>query len=174
MNQIKEINIKNHIYYFFGDMINIKNFDPNQIKIDKKWYQNIIIYYIGYITIRNLSYIKNYSVNPLYLIIDRVDGCIEENNGNKYLRIVSNDKNKDTLKKYAELWDKTKDLIRSVTNNSGDYDEKYMKMKFNSDDNLPWNKILKLHNLTIVVTSVFQKDKEYYPQDFLYEYLYEL
>ena len=36
MNQIKEINIKNHIYYFFGDMINIKNFDPNQIKIDKK------------------------------------------------------------------------------------------------------------------------------------------
>ena len=58
MNQIKENNIKNHIYYFFDDMINIKNFDRNQIKIDKKSYKNIIIYYTGYITIRNLSYIN--------------------------------------------------------------------------------------------------------------------
>ena len=65
------------------------------------------------------------------------------------------DKNKNTLKMYTELWDKIKDLISSITNNSGDYDEKYMKIKFNSDDNLPSNKILKLHHLVIVVRFVF-------------------
>ena len=56
----------------------------------------------------------------------------------------------------------------------GDYDEKYMKIKFNSDDNLPLNKILKIHNMTIVIRSVFQEDSKYYPQIFLDEYLYEL
>ena len=76
MSQIKEINIKNRTYYFFDDMINIKNFDSNQIKIDKNSYKNIIIYHTGYITIKNLSYVKVNSVNPLYFIIDKVDGYI--------------------------------------------------------------------------------------------------
>ena len=58
MSQIKEINNKNRTYYFFDDMINIKKFDPNRFKIDKKPYRNIIIYYIGYITIKNLSYVN--------------------------------------------------------------------------------------------------------------------
>ena len=71
----------------FDDMINIKNFDPNQINIDKELYKNIIIYCIGNITIKNLSYVKINSVNPLYIIIDKVDGYIEESNGNKNLTI---------------------------------------------------------------------------------------
>ena len=71
----------------FDDMINIKNFDPNQINIDKKLYKNIIIYCIGNITIKNLSYVKINSVNPLYIIIDKVDGYIEESNGDKNLTI---------------------------------------------------------------------------------------
>ena len=71
----------------FDDMINIKNFDPNQINIDKKLYKNIIIYCIGNITIKNLSYVKINSVNPLYIIIDKVDGYIEESSGNKNLTI---------------------------------------------------------------------------------------
>ena len=49
---IKNINIKNHTYYFFDDIINIKDFDPNNIKIDEKSYKNILIYYIGYVTIK--------------------------------------------------------------------------------------------------------------------------
>ena len=59
-------------------MINIKNFVLNQIKIGKKSYKNIIIYYIGYITIKNQSYAKLNSVNPLYLIINKINGYIEE------------------------------------------------------------------------------------------------
>ena len=50
-NKTKDIDIKNHTYYFFDDIIDIKNFDPNNIKIDKKSYKNILIYYIGYVTI---------------------------------------------------------------------------------------------------------------------------
>ena len=52
MGNIEEINIKNRTYYFFDDMINIKDFDPNLLKIDKKSYKNIDIYYIGYITVK--------------------------------------------------------------------------------------------------------------------------
>ena len=74
------------------------------------------------------------------------------------------------LKKYTELWDKIKDLINSTTNT--DYDEKYMKIKFSSDDDL--GKILSLHNMIIVVRSAFQEDNKYYPQVFLDECLYEL
>ena len=128
-------------------MINVKDIDPDQIEIDQKSYKNIVIYCVGYITTKHLSYVKINSVNSLYFIIDKLDGYIEESNGNKYLTLVSPDKNEDTLKKYAELWDKIKDLIRSVTNTSGDYDEEYMKVKFNSDDNLPLNKILKFLDL---------------------------
>ena len=88
--------------------------------------------------------------------------------------LVFSDKNKGTSEMYTELQHKIKELIRSRNNTSSDYDEKYIKIKFNSDNNLPLNKILKLYNLKIVVRSVFQEDKKYYPQAFLDECLYEL
>ena len=102
MGNIKEINIKSHIYYFFDGLINIKDFDSNLLRIDKKSYENIDIYYIEYITMKDFDYVKINSVNPLYLIIDKVDGFIEEKNGNKYLTLVSKDKNKEVLIKYTE------------------------------------------------------------------------
>ena len=78
MGNTKEVKIKYRTYYFFDDMINIKDFDSNLLKIDKKSYKNIDIYYIGYITMKDSDYVKINSVNPLYLIIDKVDVCIEE------------------------------------------------------------------------------------------------
>ena len=63
MSQIKGINIKNRTYYFFDDMININHFDPNEIKIDKKSNKESIVYYIGHITIKNLSHVKIKSVD---------------------------------------------------------------------------------------------------------------
>ena len=97
MGNIKEVKIKNQTYYFFNDMINITNFDPNLLKIDKKSYKNIDIYYIGYITMKDSDYVKIKSVNPLYLIINEVDGHFEEKNGNKYLIHDSTDKIHKTL-----------------------------------------------------------------------------
>ena len=78
MGNIKEINIKNRTYYFFDDMINIKDFDPSLLKIDKESFKNIVIYYIRYITIKNSNFVKINSVNPLYIIINEVDGSITE------------------------------------------------------------------------------------------------
>ena len=99
-------------------MINIKYFDPNQIKIDKKSYKNNIAYYIGYITSKNLSYVKSFIVNPLYLIINEINLYIEKSSGNKCLILLSTDKNKEKLKMYAGLRDKIKDLIGSITSSS--------------------------------------------------------
>ena len=62
-NKVKDIDIKNQTYYFFNDIINIKSFDPNNIKIDEKSYKDIPIYYIGYVTIRDSKYVKINSVN---------------------------------------------------------------------------------------------------------------
>ena len=98
MGNIKEINIKNRTYYFFDNIIGIKIFDPNLLKIDRKSYKNINIYYIGYATIKDSDSVKIYSVNPLYLTIGKIDGLIEEKNGDKYLDFASNtDKNKEVL-----------------------------------------------------------------------------
>ena len=69
MANIKEINIRNQTSYFFNDMINIKDFNSSLLKIDKKSYKNIDIYYIGYITMKDFDYVKMNSVNPLYIII---------------------------------------------------------------------------------------------------------
>ena len=95
MSEIKEINIQNGTYKFFVDMNSIKNLHPNQIKIDKKSYKSIDIYYIEYIAVTNFSHTKINSVDSLYLIIDKADWYIEKTNGNKYLTLVFNDKNKE-------------------------------------------------------------------------------
>ena len=99
MREVKQINIKNRTYYFYNDMISLKNFEPNLLKIDRKSYKNIGIYNIGYITIKKIDDCENiYSVNPLYLLVNHANGCIEEKNENKYLNFDSTDENKELLK----------------------------------------------------------------------------
>ena len=71
MGEIKQINIKNRTYYFYNDIIDLKDFDAKLLKIDKKSYKNIDIYYIGYITIKKIDdYESIYSVNSLHLRIN--------------------------------------------------------------------------------------------------------
>ena len=156
-------------------MINIEDFDPNLLKIDKKLYKNIDIYYIGYITVKDSYYVKINSVNPLYLIISEADGYIKEKNGSKYLVFDSANENNEVLKKYAELWYVIKNEIETINDGKkGEYGKDFMKIKFDTDDNLPLNKILKLHNMTIIIRSVFEEDGKFYPQVYLDECLYEL
>ena len=153
----KDIDLKNHTYYFFDDIINIKNFDSNNVKIDKKSYKNILIYYNGYLTAKDSKYLKSNCVNPLYLIFNKVNGYFEETNGNKYLMLVPLNESKEKIEKYKKLWIKIRDLIRSITKNSDDYDENYMKIKFNADDELPLNKMIEILTMTIVVRAVFRE-----------------
>ena len=111
-------------------MINIKNFDPNLLKVEKKLYKNIDVYYISYITMKDSDYIKINSINSLYLIINEVDGYLEEMNGYKYLTLVCTDKNKEVLTKYTELWDGIKNSMEKINNELGEYEKDSMKIKF--------------------------------------------
>ena len=96
MEEVKQIDIKNRTYYFYNDIIDLKNFDAGLLKIDKKSYKNIGIYNMGYITIKKIYDRESiYSVNPLYLRVDHVNGYIEEKGVNKYLVFDSTDENKE-------------------------------------------------------------------------------
>ena len=76
--------MKNRTYYFYNDQIDLKDFDAKLLKIDEKDYNEIYIYYIGYVTIKKIGDYDNVnSVNPLYLIINEMIGHFEEKNENK-------------------------------------------------------------------------------------------
>ena len=114
MGEVKQINIKNRTYYFYNDMINLKNFESNLLKIDRKSYKNIGIYNIGYITIKKIDDCENIcNVNPLYLLVNYASGYIEEKGVNKYLIFDSTDENKELLKKYSDVWSGIKNKIGS-------------------------------------------------------------
>ena len=96
MGKVRQINIKNRTYYFYNDQINLKDFDATMLKIDKKNYKDIDVYYIGYVTFKEIANCNNInSVNPLYLIIDKMIGHFEEKNGHKYLVLDDIDENKE-------------------------------------------------------------------------------
>ena len=105
MEKVKQIEIINRTYYFYNDMINVKNFNSNLLKIDKKYYKDVDTYYIGYITIKNIDDCENiHSANPLHLHINHASGYIEEKNENKYsIFDYSANENKGLLKNLQML-----------------------------------------------------------------------
>ena len=84
MGKVKKLNIKNQTYYYFNDIINIKDFHSNLLRIDKKQYKDIDIYYIGYITVKKIGDFENInSVNPLYFMIHSATRYFKEKYGEK-------------------------------------------------------------------------------------------
>ena len=143
----------------------------------KKSYKNISIYNIGYIAIKKIDDCENInSVNPLYLRITYGNGYIEEKGVNKYFIFDSTDGNKELLKKYNDVWNGIKNKIKTINGGKkkNDYEKDYMKIRVNSDDNLPLNKPLKFHLMAITIRSIFEEDGKLYPQVFLDDTLYEL
>ena len=142
-------------------------------KIDD--YQNIYSVNLLNLIVTNASgYIEEEDLNTLYLNIDHPSGYIKEKGVKKYLVLVSTDENKELLKKYSDVWNEIKNKIKEVDDSECEYEKDYMKIKFNSDDNLLLNKPLEFHNITITIRSVFKKDGKLYPQLFLDDTLYEL
>ena len=102
----KQFSIKNRTYYFYNDQISLKDFDARLLKIDKKDYNEIDIYYIGYVTVKKIANCNNInSVNPLYLMINEMIGHFEEKSENKYLVLNDKDEYKEVSKKYEEVWE---------------------------------------------------------------------
>ena len=91
---------------------------------------------------------------------------------NKYLVFDSTDENKELLKKYSDIWNGIRNKIEAVSSGECDYEKDYMKIKFNSDDDLPSNKPLKFHMMTIIIRSVFEEDGKLYLQVFLDDTLF--
>ena len=173
MGEVKQIEIKNGTYYFYNDMINLKSVKVNLLKINKKSYKNIGIYNIGCITINKTDdYESIYSVNPLYLQVNHAN---EEKNGNEYsIFDDSVDENKELFKKYSDGWNGIKNKIEEISVCEYDYEKDFMKIKFNSDEDLPLNKPLKFYAMNIIIRSVFEEDGKLYPQVFLDDALYKV
>ena len=115
MGEIKQINIKNRTYYFYNDQMDLKDFHTSLLKIDKKDYNEIDIYYVGYVTVKKIADYNNIdSVNPLYLMIYEMICRFEEKNKNKYLILDDVDEKKEILKnikKFGRVLKKKLELL---------------------------------------------------------------
>ena len=118
MTTIKHLNIKNRKFYFYKDLINILNFEASNLKLDKKTSIGLDIYYIGYVD-KKPEWNVN-SVNPLYLMINRIDGFVEEKNGVKFLNIPDAAKNNEILKKCHEVFDGIKYHVKKINDNGSE------------------------------------------------------
>ena len=106
--------------------------------------------------------------------IDNASGYIEEINEDKYLVFYVRDENKKLLKRYSCVFDGLIDEIKKIDDDWLEYTKDYAKIKLNSDDNLPLNKPLKFHNMTVTIRCVISEGNKLYPQVFLDEVLYSL
>ena len=108
MEKVKKLNIRNQTYYYFNDIISIKDFQSNLLRIDKKQYKDIDNYYIGYITVKTIGDFENInSVSPLYLMIHSATGYLKEKYGEKYLVL-------DLTEKYDEVFFGIKKEIETI------------------------------------------------------------
>ena len=122
------------------------------LELDKKSYKNLDIYNIGYVTSKKIGYGYDInSVNPLYLRIDNANGYIKEINEDKYLVFDVTYENEKLLKRHDDVFNGIMVEIKKIDDDWLEYSEDYMKIRFSSDDNLPLNKPLKLHNMTVTI-----------------------
>ena len=140
----------------------------------KNFFNDIDIYYLGY------GYKKKFtecneinSVNPLYLKIKDMKGQFKKGKSDDvwYLIIFGD---ADVLRKFASIWKSIRAKIEENTGGIVQYDKDYMKIKFESNDNLPTDNIVNMNQVTIIIRSIFAQNSKFYPQLFLDDALYEL
>ena len=165
METIKQINIKNRTYYFYNDIINLDEFDESKIKVDKKDFNDIDIYYLGYEHKKKISeYNVIDSVNPLYLRIISMNGQFEKGKDDAWYLIISY--KDDVSEKLMDIFESIKKKITEKTWDLVEYDKDYIKIKFENDDILPVDKDVNIHMATITIRTIFAQDCKYYPQLF--------
>ena len=172
METIKQINIKNRTYYFYNDIINLDEFDESKIKVDKKDFNDIDIYYLGYEHKKKISEcdVIN-SVNPLYLRIVDMKGQFEKGKDDAWYLVIS-DKD-DVYKKLVDIFESIKNKITEKKWDLVKYDKHYLKIKFESNNILPGSKDVNIRMAAIIIRAIFAQDGKYYPQLFLDDGLYK-
>ena len=149
METIKEINIKNQTYYFYNDIIDLDEFDESKIKVDKKDFNDIDIYYLGYEHKKKISECNVInSVNPLYLRIINMNSLFEKGRDDAWCLIIS-DKG-DVNKKLGDILESIKNKIREKTWDVVEYDNDYMKIKFESNNIFPVGENVNIHHAIVI------------------------
>ena len=152
MGERKQINIKNRNYYFYKDIINLDEFDKSKIKFDRKNFNDIDIYSYRVKDMKG-QFKKGKSYNVWYLIIFG---------------------DTDVLRKFANIWKSNRAKIEENTGGIVQYGKDYMRIKFESNDNLATDNIVSIHFVRIIIRSVFLQNGKFYPQLFLDDSLYKL
>ena len=172
MGTTKEINIKNRTCYYYNDIIDLDEFDESKIKVDKKDFNSIDIYYLAYEyqkKITECNIIR--SGNPLYLRIVDIKGQFEKGKDDAWYLVISN--KDDFYKKLVDKFESIKNKIIEKTWDALEYDKDYLKIKFESNNIFPTDKDVNIHLATILIRAIFAKDGKYYPQLFLDGGLYK-
>ena len=129
MGELKQINIKKRTYYFYNDIINLDYFDVSKKKVDRKDFNYIDIYYIGYEHKKKISECNVInSVNPLYLRIADAKGQFEKGKDDAWYLIVSY--RDDVYEKRMDIFESIKNTITEKTWDAVNYGKNYMKIKF--------------------------------------------
>ena len=168
---IESLKIKTRTNYNWDDIVYINDFDSNLLEVIKRESRiGANIYYIGYVFNPNYDY---NTINPLYFIINRLIGYIEEIEGfnDKYLVVTKSMHNRKIIHSFDTIWSHIEHKINPNNfnnNNIKDYD----KLRFNSDVDLPTDILIEFRSLVINVSCVIEKDGKYYPEICLDECLY--
>ena len=171
---IKLLKIKTKTSYNWENIVCINDFDVNTLEIIKRESKiGVNIYYIGYVL--QLSYDEN-AINPLYFVINRLIGYIEQIHGSsdKHLVVDKSVLNKNIISVLDVVWgsiEKKNNPVPNIYPNDIEIED-YDKFKFNSDIDLPLDILIEFCSLVINVSYVFEKDNEYYPEIYLDPCLY--
>ena len=169
---VKSLEIKNTSCYFYDDIVHTDGFDKKLIKVNKRESRiGADIYYKGYI-VNKPQYNIN-SVNLLHLILKDVTCTVEKIEGSSDRYLVIDLSNKDVLNVFDDMFNFISNKINKI-----DGDDKkvygYIGLKFNSDVDLPLDKLIKFHTLTVIVACVIHKDNKFYPEIYVDEGIFEL
>ena len=171
MGELKQINIKNRTYYFYSDIIDLDEFDESKIKVDKKDFNDIDIYYLGYEHKKKISECNVInSINPFYLRTVDMNGQFEKGKDDAWYLIISDD---DVFKKHVDIFESIKNKVTEKTWDAVEYDKDYMKIKFESNNILPASKDVNIRMATIIIRAILVQDGKYYPHLFLDDGLYK-
>ena len=171
---IKQLILKKRSYYFFNNLILLKDFNKTKLKIVKHDCVDRYVHHIDYV--KNIN-----NVNPLCLIIPEFYGYIEEHEGLKYLNIALTEMNNDALSEYKKMWDGILEQVRKINDCAYISEKDYYKIKVGSikcDDDkdnidLPLDKLIKFNAVTISNRLLIEKNNRLFLESYLEECLHD-
>ena len=162
---IESLQIKNKYYYLWNDAIYISDFDIDLVKIFKRESKiGVNIYYIGY------KPDIDDTITPLYLVINRLFGVIEQIEGSSDRYLVVSINNEIIINIFNKLWKFIEN--KTISDNSNNKIKEYYKLRFDYNLYLPIKILIEFRTLTININCVIEKDGKYYPEIYLEECYY--